>query len=221
VTNQTVTPRVFELFETLSKNNNKTWFDEHRDEIHETAVVPLTRVLETASKKLSSTELPLSGGSKTLFRINRDIRFAKDKSPYKTQVSGLLTPDGTKLGDEGVAYLQLDQRGGHMSAGYYNLTPDVLKRFRDNIVERPDEFQSVLRHLSKSNLELTPEMALTAMPRGYTQYADEWFAEYLKFKVFLVRTRLSPEVWLEGKIVAALVKQTLTCAPLIKFGQSK
>lgn len=218
---QAVSPKAFELFETLSQNNNKAWFDDHRDDIQAAAVVPLTDVLEAASEKLSTTSLPLRGGRETLFRINRDIRFAKDKSPYKTQVSGLLTPDGSKSADEGVAYLQLDQHGGHMSAGYYNLSPEVLKRIRDGIVERPNEFKSVLQKLSNAKLELTREMALTAMPKGYAQHADAWFAEYLKLKVFLVRTKLAKKVWLDGKIVQALVDHTVTCAPLVRFGQSR
>jgi uncharacterized protein (TIGR02453 family) len=155
------------------------------------------------------------------FRINRDIRFSQNKAPYKTQVSGLLTPDGGKSGDEGVAYLQLDKNGGHMSAGYYNLSAEVLKRIRDSIVEHPDRFKAVLNDLGKAKLELTREMSLTGMPKGYSQYAGEWFAEYVKFKVFLVRTKLSKEVWTNGKIVHAFVDQTLTCASLIRFGRSK
>jgi uncharacterized protein (TIGR02453 family) len=216
-----ISSKSFSLFAELEGNNNKAWFDAHRDAIHQSAVIPLTSVLERASGKLVSTRLPMRGGSKTLFRINRDIRFSQDKAPYKTQVSGLLTPDGSKSGDEGVAYLQLDKSGGHMSAGYYNLSPEVLKRIRDRIVEHPDQFKGVLDDLRKAKLELTEEMSLTGMPKGYSLYAGEWFAEYLKFKVFLVRTKLSKEIWTNGKIVPAFVDQTLKCASLIRFGQSK
>jgi uncharacterized protein (TIGR02453 family) len=216
-----ISSKSFSLFAELEANNNKEWFNAHRDDIHQAAVLPLTTVLEQASKKLASTAMPLSGGSKTLFRINRDIRFSQNKAPYKTQVSGLLTPDGSKAADQGVAYLQLDQNGGHMSAGYYNLTPETLKRIRDRIVEHPAKFRAVLDELAEANLELTTEMSLIAMPKGYAQYANEWFAKYVKFKVFLVRTKLSKEVWANGKVVPAFVDQTLTCASLIRFGQSK
>jgi uncharacterized protein (TIGR02453 family) len=216
-----ISSKSFSLFVDLEANNNKPWFDAHREAIHQAAVIPLTSVLEQASEKLASTHLPMRGGRKTLFRINRDIRFSQNKAPYKTQVSGLLTPDGAKSADEGVAYLQLDHHGGHMSAGYYNLGPDVLKRIRERIVEHPDQFKAVLNDLGKAKLELTREMSLTGMPKGYSPYAGEWFAEYLKFKVFLVRTKLSREIWANGKIVPAFVNQTLKCASLIRFGQSK
>jgi uncharacterized protein (TIGR02453 family) len=215
-----ITNKTFSLFAELEANNNKPWFDAHRDEIQERAVQPLTAVLEGATIALSSSSMPMRGGRQTLFRINRDIRFAANKAPYKTQVSGLLTPNGSKSGDEGVAYLQLDERGGHMSGGYYNLSPDVLKRIRDKIVEHPDKFRAVLDELAHANLELTREMSLTGMPKGYSPYANEWFAEYVKFKVFLVRTRLSRGVWTRGTIVSDFADHTLKCAPLIRFGQS-
>jgi uncharacterized protein (TIGR02453 family) len=216
-----ISAQSFSLFAELEANNNKAWFDAHREAIDQAAVIPLTSVLEQASEKLGSTRMPMSGGSKTLFRINRDIRFSQNKAPYKTQVSGLLTPNGGKSGDKGVAYLQLDKNGGHMSAGYYNLSPEVLKRIRDRIVEHPEQFRAVLNDLRKAKLELTREMSLTGMPKGYSPYAGEWFAEYLKFKVFLVRTKLSREFWASGKVVPAFVNQTLKCASLIRFGQSK
>ena len=108
-----------------------------------------------------------------------------------------------------------------MSAGYYNLTPDVLKRIRYRIVESPKEFRAVLKSLDKANLKLAREVTLTSMPRGYSEYADEWFAEYLKLKVFLVRTKLTKEPWVNGTIVKDFVEHTLQCAPLVRFGQSK
>jgi uncharacterized protein (TIGR02453 family) len=216
-----ISSKSFSLFAELEANNDKEWYGAHREDIHQAAVLPLIMVLEQASEKLRPTSMPMSGGAATLFRINRDIRFSQNKAPYKTQVSGLLTPDGTKSADQGVAYLQLDKHGGHMSAGYYNLAPETLKRIRDKIVEQPAKFRAVLDALARANLELTTEMSLTAMPKGYSQYANEWFAKYVKFKVFLVRTKLSKEVWANGKIVQDFVEQTLTCAPLIRFGQSK
>ena len=138
-----ISNKTFDLFAKLEANNHKEWFDRHRDQIQE-ASGALASVLVLATKALSSTPMPLIGGPATMQRIYRDIRFAANKAPYKTSVSGLMTPDGTKSGDEGVAYLQLDQRGGHMSGGYYNLTPVVLKRFRDKIVARPEQFRAVL-----------------------------------------------------------------------------
>ncbi len=215
-----ISNKTFALFAELQANNNRSWYNAHREEIYQSATMPLTSVLEAATVALSSTKLPMIGSSGTLFRINRDIRFARNKAPYKTQVSGLLTPDGTKLADEGVAYIQLDQNGGHMSAGYYNLTPIVLKRIRDRIVESPKEFRAVLKDLEKQGLQLTRDMSLTSMPRGYSEFKDEWFAEYLKLKVFLVRTKLSKKPWMSGTITEDFVQHTLQCASLVHFGQS-
>ena len=216
-----ISKKSFALFAELEANNNKAWFDKHRDDIHEYAVVPVASTLEAATKALASTNVPMIGGANTLSRINRDIRFAKNKAPYKTSVSGLMTPDGSKCGDEGVVYLQIDQHGGHMSAGYYNVEPVVLKRIRDKIVERPEEFRKVIEELDEAGFELIRENPLTGMPRGYSQYAKEWFADSLKLKSFLVRTRISDQIWIEGTIVPHLVDHTLKCSSLIRFGQSR
>lgn len=181
----------FRLLAELESNNNRPWFTAHRDEIQQKAVLPLTAVLEQATAGLASTDLPMSGGRQTLQRIYRDIRFAANKAPYKTSVSGLMTPDGSKSPYEGVAYLQIDARGGHMSAGYYNVKPPVLTRMRRRIVENPDAFRKVLDALGEHGLALTDEMALTGMPKGYAGHSHTWYAEFLKCRVFLVRTRLT------------------------------
>ena len=216
-----ISKKSFELFAELEANNNKAWFDEHRADVQEYAVGPLVSTLEAATQALAATTMPMIGGASTLYRIHRDIRFAKDKSPYKKSVSGLMTPDGTKSGNEGVVYLQLDQRGGHMSAGYYNLEPAVLKRIRDKIVKRPDAFAAIVRTLRTSGFELVRESPLTGMPKGYSEHAKEWFGEYLRYKVILVRTPISKATWLQGKIVGELVNHTLKCSSLIRFGQSE
>jgi uncharacterized protein (TIGR02453 family) len=214
------TPQTFALLAELAANNNKAWFDAHRNDFEEAVVRPVISVLEDASIALAATDMPLIGGVKTMFRLNRDLRFSTDKSPYKNQVSGLLTPDGEKSPDEGVAYLQFDENGGHMSAGYYNLKPEVLTRIRNKIVDQPTEFRKVLDRLGANNLDLTREMSLIGTPRDYARHKAEWFAEYLKFRVFLVRTKLPTSVWTDGTLVKRFVDHTLACSTLIRFGQS-
>jgi len=214
-----ITQRTFSLLGELAVNNDKAWFDRHRDAFDAAAVRPLIAILEDASTALASTELPLRGGAATMFRQNRDLRFSKDKSPYKTQVSGLLTPAGGKSADQGVAYLQIDEQGGHMSAGYYNLKPEVLTRIRNRIVDQPHELRHVLDRLAAADLDLTREMSLAGMPRGYARYADDWFSPYLKLRVFLVRTKLPIGVWTDGTLVRRFVQHTLACSSLIRFGQ--
>jgi uncharacterized protein (TIGR02453 family) len=90
------TPRSFELLEELAANNEKTWYDEHRDELQTYLRKPFAVVLELATDRLAETAVPFVGGAKTMFRQHRDIRFSKDKSPYSTHISGLLMPSGTK-----------------------------------------------------------------------------------------------------------------------------
>lgn len=85
---------------------------------------PFLRLIDGLSATLRSSGIGLSGGSKTIFRMNRDSRFSHDKSPYKTFTSGLLTRSATKDISGGVVYLHLDSKGGFMVEGLYQPPTD-------------------------------------------------------------------------------------------------
>lgn len=212
------TPRSFELLEGLTANNEKAWYDEHRKEFEACLRQPFAEVLELATERLEDTGMPLAGGPKTMFRQNRDIRFSKDKSPYSTHVSGLLTPSGTKAEKEGLVYVHLDSVGGFIACGYYQLKAAELALIRDRIVEDPKAFSKVLKDLEKAGLSLSNEDKLKSMPRGYEEHADHEYVDYLKLKSLIVQAQLGREIWLEGEIVDCLVEYARNCASLLKFG---
>ncbi|MEM9003781.1 MAG: TIGR02453 family protein [Cyanobacteria bacterium P01_F01_bin.86] len=212
------TPQSFELLEGLAANNNKTWYSEHRDDFEAYLRKPFGRILELATERLSETKVPFTGGPKTMFRQHRDIRFAKDKSPYSPHVSGLLTPSGTKAEKEGVVYLQLDSWGGFIACGFYQLKAAALGPIRDRIVENSAEFSHVLQDLEKAGLSLNDEDKLTAMPRGYGEYEEHEYVDYLKLKSFIIKVQLGRGAWLEGDIVDCLVEYAENCASLLEFG---
>ncbi len=213
------TPKTFELLEGLATNNEKAWYDEHRDEFDAYVRQPFAMMLELATDILAGTATPLAGGSKTMFRQNRDVRFSKDKSPYSTHVSGVLTPSGTKAEQEGLVYVQLEASGGLIACGYYKLSPAALGPIRDKIIDAPDEFAQVLRDLASAGLSLSEEDKLTKMPRGYDTHGDHEYAEYLKLKSFVTMVHLSREAWLDGDIVDRIVGYAKSCASLLEFGR--
>ncbi len=207
----------FELLEGLVVNNEKAWYDEHRDRFEACLRKPFAQVLELATEQLAETAVPFVGGANTLFRQHRDIRFSKDKSPYSTHVSGLLTPSGTKAEKEGVVYIQLDGAGGMVACGYYQLKAAELSPIRDRILEKPADFSHVLKDLQTAGLALSDEDTLTAMPRGYQAYADHEHADYLKLKSFIVKVELGRGAWLDEDIVDCIVEYAKNCASLLEF----
>ncbi|MEM1370834.1 MAG: DUF2461 domain-containing protein, partial [Pseudomonadota bacterium] len=102
----------FTFLRRLAINNNREWFNDNKTIYKSELEAPMQALLEELSSRLTQLPIPLSGGPKTMFRINRDVRFSNDKSPYKTNVSAVLTPTGTKQHDGGLVYLHLDATGG-------------------------------------------------------------------------------------------------------------
>lgn len=214
------TKRSFELLEELTAHNEKAWYEEHRKEFKACLREPFGGVLECVTERLEETDLPLAGGPQTMFRQNRDIRFSKDKSPYSTHVSGVLTPSGTKAEKDGLIYLHLDSAGGFIACGFYQLKAAELAPIRDRIIDRSPEFSQVLQALNAADLSLSDEDKLTAMPRGYGQYEDHQYAEMLKLKSFIVQVQLGQGAWLEGDVIDCVVEYAKNCAPLLEFGRA-
>lgn len=78
-------PRAFELLDALAANNEKAWYDANRPEFEAELRVPFAQMLEAITERLEGSIAPLIGSKRTMFRQNRDVRFSKDKSLYKTQ----------------------------------------------------------------------------------------------------------------------------------------
>ncbi|MEO1299227.1 MAG: DUF2461 domain-containing protein [Cyanobacteria bacterium J06636_16] len=214
------TQKSFDLLEGLAENNDKTWYDEHRKDFEAYLREPFAEVLQEATDRLSETEVPLMGSAKTMFRQHRDIRFSKDKSPYSTHVSGVLTPSGTKAEKEGLVYVHLDRSGGFIACGFYQLKAAELGPIRDRILEEPEEFAGVLKDLDTAGLSLSDEDKLTAMPRGYKEYEEHEYTDYLKLKSFIIQVQLGRGAWLEGDIVDCIVEYAKSAASLLAFGQA-
>lgn len=207
----------FSFLRGLAANNEKSWFDAHRDEYERHVREPFIGTLEAAAEATVGGPLELHGGRQTMFRINRDVRFSRDKSPYKTAVGGLLTPTGDKRENAGVAYLHLAVGGGFLACGFHQLSPAQLAPIRDRIVKRAAEFTAVLAGLADRDRLLSDDDSLRAMPRGYSDYADHEHAHYLRCKSFMLMQNLSQKDWLTGGVVDQTAVLVSDSAELIAF----
>jgi uncharacterized protein (TIGR02453 family) len=209
----------FDFLKALEANNNKVWMEANRSSVKEHLQDPFAFMLECASRELSDAELPLSGGKKTMFRLHRDIRFSKDKRPYNLHISGLLTPSGVKNENDGLAYARLDLDGGFLAAGFYALNAKQLGPFRDNMIEEPNQFETLIGTLNENGLALETESSLSSMPRGYSEHKNHDFVTYLKLKRFIVRQDLKQEDWYKQDMVKKLSDFSKRAAPLLQFGR--
>lgn len=207
----------FDLLEEFEVNNDREWFLENKDAYSSLVQAPFAEVLQEVSRQLVKTKVPFSGSSKTMFRVNRDVRFSKDKSPYSTHVSGLLTRSGTKSEAGALIYVQLSAGGGFIIAGTYHPQTPRLNEIRDAMIEHPKKLKLVIESLSKAQLDLDTSEAVKTMPRGYSEFADLEIANVLKLKNLMVRKDFERKQWLSANISSELAQFAISCGSLIEF----
>jgi uncharacterized protein (TIGR02453 family) len=216
---QGFTPRATEFFAGLAANNNRDWFLAHKGEYEAAVRQPLGALVEALALAFAARGIPLAGSAKSaIFRINRDIRFSRNKEPYKTNAGAVLSRDGTKSGN-GVFYFQLGSPGDCFAAmGFYGPEPADLARLRDAITAAPAKWLGVEAALRGNGLALSRHGGLTRMPKGFEGFAASDIAETLKLKGFTVALPLSDEQILGGELVERLAHFASAGLPLLEFG---
>lgn len=208
------TPQSFQLLGQLAHNNTRDWYEDHKDMLKKEVREPFSGMLGVATMLLEGSRYPLMGSEKTMFRQNRDVRFSKDKTLYKTHVSGMLTPSGTKSEMGGVVYAQIDGQGGMLAAGFYQLGTADLNKVRDRMIHDADTFESLIHDLDAKGYPLGRDNALKTMPRGFKQHQDHPLADYLRLKSYTVRSHEPQDTWINGDIVERIVTLAEIVGPL-------
>ena len=212
---QHFSPELFKFLKDLARNNDRDWFAANKDRFESVVRDPFLRFIADFAAPLGSISPSFradpkpSGGS--LFRIYRDIRFSKDKSPYKTHVAASFShgDSGKDIQAPGF-YLHLEPGSCFAAAGLWHPDARTLTAVRTAILERPKEWQAVRR----SKLEIEGER-LTKAPRGFDP--NHQFVEDLKLKDFVSSVMFS-----EKQVCAPgfLMEYTAACkktVPLVRF----
>ncbi len=210
----------FDLLAQLAQNNTKEWYDAHKADIKTHCLTPFGEMLEHVSNRLLDSALPLEGSAKTMFRMNRDIRFSKDKSPYKTSVSGVLTPGGTKAEMAGMVYVELNATGGWVGGGFYKLPTAQLGLIRQRIVDETPAFQTIVDGLTDVGTGLADMDRLTRMPKGFIEHENHPNAEEIKLKSYVIQADITKQAWLNGDVTGIVAQLARNAAPLIRFGKA-
>src|SRR6266567_3625593 len=126
-------PSTLKFLKELKKNNNKSWFDAHRKE-YETAKADFEKFIQSVLDRHSKNDADLKElvAKKCMFRINRDVRFSKDKSPYKTNFGASMNKGGRKSILAGY-YFHCEPSESFVGGGLWMPMPDDLKKVRTEI----------------------------------------------------------------------------------------
>ena len=201
----------------LGFHQNREWFHENKKLYERELREPLIALLETASERLQREGIPLRGERKTsLFRINRDIRFAKDKSPYNTHVSGVLTRTGSKK-DTGGIYMHFSPDECFLASGLWFPPGPQLKAMREQIVARNKEFLKLVANLESQNLSIGSDNMVSRTPLGFKDVTDENLLFWLKHKGFVVVQKLDEKIIGSPKLVDEIAIFGKKIMPFMNF----
>lgn len=177
--------KTFDFLTKLEQNNTRDWFNENKS-LYTDAQQDLIDFLEELVHQMSSydEEITKTDVKKSLFRIYRDVRFSKDKSPYKTNFGASL---GMSKGSQKAGYyLHIEPGKSFLAAGIYMPEPAILKTIRKEISLFKDDFLKIINSekFIENFKKLDEDSKLKNVPQGFEK--EDPMAEYLKLKNFIV-----------------------------------
>ncbi len=207
---------LFQFLNELKKNNSKEWFDDNRKEYQELRgefLVFITEVLLELGKL--DDRFSTMNPSKCIFRINRDIRFSKNKDPYKTNFGMNLNLTGNKEFFCGF-YLHLEPDNSFFAGGTYLPPPASLQAIRQEIDYHAPEFKKIVEAKSfvKEFGSITGE-SLSRPPKGY-DISNEMI-NYIKMKSFIAEKKISNKLIDSHELKNLIIGYSKLVMPLNDF----
>jgi len=220
-----IPPRAMTFLRGLAKNNRKEWFEEHRGDYESMLKGPLTQLVEEVDVRLASIAPEIVGSpKKSMFRIHRDVRFSKDKSPYKTNAACWFFHRDAGRGVGGDAahggagfYFHVAPTGSFCGGGIWMPPRLALQRIRQSLADDVAGFEEIVlaRGFTRRFGALDPEAMLSRMPRGYdeTNAAAKW----LRYQSFTAGTELSSADVHSAKLPDILAKHFAVMQPMVRW----
>ncbi|HZW64651.1 MAG TPA: DUF2461 domain-containing protein [Hanamia sp.] len=215
-----ITASTLSFLKSLKKNNNKPWFDANKSKYLEVRnnfeefVALLLQKMALFDEDLKELEY-----KNCLFRINRDVRFSKDKTPYKINFSASFNKGGKKSIYAGY-YLHL-QPGGNsfIGGGLWRPEPEQLKKVRQEIDYCFPEFKKIIEvpafKKNYGGLEKDQNQMLINIPKGYEK--ENLAADFLKMKSFVASKNIADVDLTNPKFMNQIVDSYKTLKPLLNF----
>ena len=213
------TPAAFQFFKDLATHQDRDWFAVNKHIYDSQVLAPMTALVQDLGDQLRLRGIPLQSSAKSaIFRIYRDVRFSKNKSPYKTHIGAVLTRDGQKL-SPGVLYLHVEPAGCFAASGFYQPEPDVLAEIRSVIASHGKDLLKRFAKIEAAGYTLEPdESALKRPPRGYDDVTDPALQGMLRRKSMIYKLPLTQAALKSPTVVGVLADFSAATLPLLQFG---
>ncbi|MEO6252723.1 MAG: DUF2461 domain-containing protein [Ferruginibacter sp.] len=210
-------PNTLKFLKDLQKNNNRPWFEGHR--VHyDTARTDFISMVEQVIKGIATFDKPI-GNLETkhcIFRINRDVRFSKNKDPYKNNMAAYFNKDGKKGAGAGY-YLHIEPGKSFAAGGIWMPEPAVLAAIRQEIDYNFKEWNNLVtgRSFLKIFSEGVNGDTLTRPPKGYDE--NNPAIEFLKMKSFIISKAFTDKDVHSKVFIKSVVKTFQAMKPVIDF----
>ena len=203
----------------LADHNEPAWFKPRRDAYEAHVRGPMVTLVADLLTLAAAGNLPLTGEpEKAVFRVYRDVRFARDKRPYKTHCGASLSRTGAKLAP-GLFYIHIEPGACFVAAGFWHPEPPLLDRLRQRIVAAPARFLDVVCALDAKGMPLEPdEGGAKRLPRGCEAAKGTAVEPFLKHRNLIARHALTDLDVRDPSLPRLLLDRFAAARPLLDFG---
>jgi uncharacterized protein (TIGR02453 family) len=225
-------PDAIQFLADLAENNDRAWFQPRKAEFERRLKEPMEAMIATLAERLAERGVPMRADPKrSPFRIYRDTRFSRDKSPYKTHLGATFPWEGgANVGTEGEMGRAHDERA-HGNGGYFHFQPGEmyvgggmwqmdrprLEAFRAAVRDEPDRVREAFESKAFADWfgDVRPHEQLKRFPPGWPQ--DHPLARMFLWKDVVFGRRLSDDEVLSGDLPDRLAEGFGTAAPVFGF----
>lgn len=186
---------IFQFLKELSANNNREWFNEHKEE-YKRAQAEFELLLTALIERISTFDESIKGiqAKDCTYRIYRDTRFSPDKTPYKVHFGGYINAKGKKSDHCGY-YVHIQNENCMLAGGSLCLEPKILKAVRQAVYDNIDEYREIVEDPEfKQYFPIIGETHLKTAPKGFPK--DFPYMDYLKCKEYTCTYNIPDEEFL-------------------------
>jgi uncharacterized protein (TIGR02453 family) len=206
-----------EFFRKLAKNNRREWFQPRKEIFESKLKQPMRELVHEVNRELARFAPEyVSDPDRAIYRIYRDTRFSKDKTPYKDHIAASFRRSGDCPHEGAGFYFAVSHKEVAVGGGMYMPQPETLKSVRQHLAEHHEEFRKLIR--SRAVRELYGELhgeQLTRPPKGFAP--EHPAADLVRYKQLFYYEELAPELATSRELQPTIVRHLRAIAPFVRF----
>ena len=210
-------PEALQFFRSLARNNRREWFQPRKPMFEEKVKQPMRSLVEALNGELRKfAPAYVTDPEKAIYRIYRDTRFSKDKTPYKDHIAASFHHRATASHGDAGYYVAMSHKETAIGGGIYMPDPSALLAIRNHIAEHHQELRKILK--ARAVKELFGGMQgeqLARVPKGFC--AEHPAADLLRFQRFILYVELPAELATTPQYFSEIVKRFRAMQPFLNF----